>query len=129
METRQINPWTWQDRLGFSQAWRLDGPQTLILMAGQSAVGANGNLVAEGDFEGQVRQIFANFETVLEQSGAGLDAIYKLTIYLTDIQNLPMYERIVAELLPGPKPCGTALEVGALAAPGMMVEIDATAVL
>ena len=33
MEKRQINPWTWQDELGFSQAWRLDGAQTLILLA------------------------------------------------------------------------------------------------
>jgi 2-iminobutanoate/2-iminopropanoate deaminase len=129
MERRQVNPWAWQDRLGFSQAWRLDRPQTVILMAGQASVGADGNLVGESDFEVQVRQIFANLRTVLEDAGAGLDAIYKLVVYLTDIRNLPVYERIVADTLPGPKPCGTALEVRALAVPGMLVEVDATAAL
>jgi enamine deaminase RidA (YjgF/YER057c/UK114 family) len=129
MEKRQVNPWTWQDKLGFSQAWRLDGPQAIVLMAGQSAVAADGTLVGEGDLEAQVRQIFTNLRIVLEASGASLDSIYKLVVYLTDIGNLPTYERIVADVLPGPKPCGTALEVRALAAPGMMVEIDATAVL
>jgi enamine deaminase RidA (YjgF/YER057c/UK114 family) len=129
MEKRQINPWTWQDELGFSQAWRLDGAQTLILLAGQSSVAADGTLVGEGDFEAQARQTFANLRTVLAHCGAQLESIYKLVVYLTNIANLPTYERIVAEVLPGPKPVGTALEVSALATPGMMIEIDATAVL
>jgi enamine deaminase RidA (YjgF/YER057c/UK114 family) len=129
MERRQVNPWAWQDKLGFSHAWRLDRPQTVILMAGQASVGADGNLVGESDFEAQVRQIFANLRIVLEDAGAGLDAIYKLVVYLTDIRNLPVYERIVADTLPGAKPCGTALEVRALAVPGMLVEVDATAAL
>ena len=66
---------------------------------------------------------------MLEHAGAGLDAIYKLVVYLTDIRNLQAYERIVFETFPGPKPAGTALEVSALAVPGMLIEVDATAVL
>jgi enamine deaminase RidA (YjgF/YER057c/UK114 family) len=129
MEKRQVNPWTWQDQYGFSQAWRLDGAQAVILLAGQSAVSAEGELVGEGDFEAQVRKIFDNLRTVLEGCGAGLESIFKVVVYLTDIANLPAYERIVKETLPGPKPAGTALQVSALAAPGMMIEVDATAVL
>ena len=129
MEKRQVNPWTWQDNFGFSQAWRLDGAQALILLAGQSSVSAEGELVGDGDFEAQVRQIFENLRVVLEDCGAGLESVFKVVVYLTDIANLPDYERIVAETLPGPKPAGTALEVSALAAPGMMIEIDATAVV
>ena len=129
MEKRQVNPWTWQDKFGFSQAWRLDGAQALILLAGQSSVSAEGELVGEDDFEAQVRQIFENLRTVLEGCGAGLESIFKVVVYLTDIANLPAYERIVADALPGPKPVGTALQVSALAAPGMMIEVDATAVV
>jgi len=126
---RQINPWTWQDALGFSQGWRVERPEAIILLAGQAAVAADGSLVGEGDFEAQVRQIFENLRTVLAEGGAGLDSIYKLVVYLTDMANLPIYERLVAELLPGPKPAGTALGVTALASPHMMIEIDATAVV
>lgn len=129
MEKRQVNPWTWQDRLGFSHAWVLDGTKKLILLAGQASVSADGELVGEGDFEAQVRQTFANLSTVLEHCGAGLDSIFKLVVYLTDIGNLATYERVVAETLPGPKPAGTAVEVSSLAVPGMLVEVDATAVL
>ena len=129
MDKRQINPWTWQDKLGFSQAWRLEGAQTLILLAGQSAVAGDGTLVGEGDFEAQARQVFANLRTVLRDSGAQLESIFKLVVYLTNIADLPTYERIVAEVLPGAKPAATAVEVSSLAAPGMMIEVDATAVL
>lgn len=29
----QINPWTWQDARGFSQAWRVEGPQTVVFLS------------------------------------------------------------------------------------------------
>jgi enamine deaminase RidA (YjgF/YER057c/UK114 family) len=128
-EKRQVNPWSWQDRFGYSQAWRVDGAQAVVFLAGQGPVSPAGELVGEGDFEAQVRQTFENMNTVLEHAGASMEAIVKLTVYLTDIGLLRDYGRIRAELLPGPPPAGTALQVGALALPGMMIEIDAVAVV
>jgi 2-iminobutanoate/2-iminopropanoate deaminase len=129
MERRQVNPWSWQDRAGFSQAWRVDGAETLIYLAGQGPISPEGELVGAGDFEEQVRQTFANIATVLEQAGASLAAIVKLTVYLTDIGTLRDYTRVKAELLPGPQPASTAVQVGALALPGMMIEVEAVAVV
>ena len=100
-----------------------------MFVAGQGPATADGALVGEGDFEAQVRQSFANLRTVLEQAGAPLDAVVKLTVYLTDIGRLRDYERVRSELLPGPPPASTAVQVGALALPGMMVEVEAVAVL
>jgi 2-iminobutanoate/2-iminopropanoate deaminase len=129
MEKRQINPWGWQDRFGFSQAWRVDGAEAVIFVAGQGSISADGEVIGEGDFEAQVRQTFANLATVLEQAGASLDSIVKLTVYLTDIGTLRDYGRVKAELLPGTPPASTAIQVGALALPGMAIEIEAVAVL
>jgi 2-iminobutanoate/2-iminopropanoate deaminase len=129
MEKRQINPWSWQDRFGFSQAWRVDGAEAVIFVAGQGSISADGEVIGEGDFEAQVRQTFANLATVLEQAGASLDSIVKLTVYLTDIGTLRDYGRVKAELLPGTPPASTAIQVGALALPGMAIEIEAVAVL
>jgi 2-iminobutanoate/2-iminopropanoate deaminase len=129
MTKRQLNPWEWQDRLGYSQGWRIDGAQSIVLVAGQGPASADGALVGDGDFDAQVRQAFANLSTVLEQAGASLDDVAKLTVYLTDIGRLRDYGRIRAELMPGAAPASTAIEVGALAWPGMMVEIEAVAVL
>jgi enamine deaminase RidA (YjgF/YER057c/UK114 family) len=129
MERRQVNPWSWQDRFGFSQAWRVDGAGSTVYLAGQGPISADGELVGEGDFEVQVRQTLANVRTVLEHAGASLDSVVKLTVYLTDIGQLREYGRIRAEAMPGPPPAGTAVQVGALAVPGMMIEVDAVAVV
>jgi 2-iminobutanoate/2-iminopropanoate deaminase len=129
VEKRQINPWSWQDRFGFSQGWRVDGAEAVVFVAGQGAVSADGEVVGEGDFEAQVRQTFANLQAVLEQAGGSLESIVKLTVYLTDMSTLREYGRVKAELMPGPPPASTAIQVGALALPGMMIEIEAIAVL
>lgn len=129
MERRQVNPWSWQDRFGFSQAWRVDGAETVVFLAGQGPLSPEGELVGAGDFDAQVRQTFANLATVLEQAGASLESIVKLGVYLTDIATLREYGRIRAELMPGPPPASTAVQVGALAIPGMMIEVEAIAVV
>jgi enamine deaminase RidA (YjgF/YER057c/UK114 family) len=127
MEKRQINPWTWQDRLGFSQGWKVEGATSLVFVAGQGPISAEGDLVGEGDFEAQVRQTFENLSTVLEQAGAELASAVKLTVFLTDIGLLREYGRLRAELMPGSPPASTAVQVGGLAVPGMMIEVEALA--
>src|SRR5690349_13983374 len=108
MEKTQINPWTWQDGAGFSQAWGVEGAQRLIFVSGQGAISGEGTVVGEGDFEAQTRQVFDNLRAVLEQAGAGLEAIVKLTVYLTDIANLRDFGRIKAGFMTGPQPASTA---------------------
>ncbi|MGH8962952.1 MAG: RidA family protein [Jatrophihabitantaceae bacterium] len=88
-----INPWSWQDARGFTQAWRVDGPATIVYVSGQLPVDADGNLVGAGDFELQARQSFDNLTAVLGQAGASFTDVAKLTVYLTDISRLPDYGR------------------------------------
>jgi enamine deaminase RidA (YjgF/YER057c/UK114 family) len=63
MEKRQINPWTWQERFGFAQAWRVDSAQSVVFVAGQAPISADGEVVAPGDFEAQARRVFENLRT------------------------------------------------------------------
>jgi enamine deaminase RidA (YjgF/YER057c/UK114 family) len=129
LDRRQINPWRWQDRLGFSQAWRVDGARSIVFLAGQAPVSAEGRLVGEGDFEAQTRQVFENLATVLAESGASFASIVKLVVYVTDTTKLLDYARIKGEYIPGAQPASTAIGVASLALPGMLIEVDATAVL
>jgi enamine deaminase RidA (YjgF/YER057c/UK114 family) len=129
MDKRQVNPWSWQDRFGFSQAWRVDGAEAVVFVAGQGPLSPEGELVGEGDFEAQARQTFANLATVLDQAGASLDSVVKLGVYLTDIGTLREYGRLRAELMPAAPPASTAVQVVALAIPGMMIEVEAIAVV
>lgn len=112
---------------GFSQAWRVEGARSIVFVSGQAPVSADGQLVGEDDFEAQVRQVFENLRTVLSEAGTGLDAIVKLTVYLTDMSRLRDYTRIKAEFIAGDQPASTALGVTALARPGMMIEVEAIA--
>jgi reactive intermediate/imine deaminase len=128
MEKRQVNPWSWQDRAGFSQAWRVDGADTVLFVSGQAAITPEGE-VLDGDFEAQARLTFENLGTVLEQAGASFDSIVKITVYLTDISLLRAFSVVKSEFISGPQPASTAVEVGALALPGMAIEVEAVAVL
>jgi reactive intermediate/imine deaminase len=129
MKKLQINPWQWQDRAGFSQAWRVDGASSLVFVSGQAPISGDGQLVGEGDFEAQTRLVFENLRTVLEQAGAGLESVVKLTVFLTDMSRLPEYTRIKGTFFPGEQPASTAVGIAALARPEMMVEVEALAVL
>ena len=128
MEKHQVNPWTWQDMAGFSQAWRVEGASSIVFVSGQAPVSAEGQLVGEGDFEAQVRQVFENLQTVLAEAGMGFDAVVKLGVFLTDMSLLRDYTRIKGEFFTGEQPASTAVGVTALARPEMMVEVEAFAV-
>ena len=125
----QLNPWTWQDKRGFSQGWMVEGARSLIIVSGQVAVDPDGRPVGTepADFERQVRQVFENLRQVLAQAGASLDDIVKLNVYLTDMSKVAEYGRIKAEYIKSPQPASTAVGVTALAAAGLMIEVEATA--
>ena len=129
MEKAQVNPWTWQDQAGFSQAWKVDDARSVVFVSGQASISADGEVVGEDDFEAQVRQTFENLRTVLGQAGASFDDIVKVGVYVTDISRLRDYGRIKAEFISGPQPASTAVEVSSLALPGMMIEVEAIAVV
>jgi enamine deaminase RidA (YjgF/YER057c/UK114 family) len=127
----QVNPWTWQDRLGFSQAWRVDGARSLVFVSGQVGYTSEGQPVDSGSdaFEAQARQALENLKTVLGRSGASIDDVVKLNVYLTDMSRLRDWGRIKAEYIKGEQPASTALGVTALAQPALMIEVEATAVV
>ena len=129
MEKTQINPWTWQDRRGFSQGWKVEDGRTVIFVSGQVSISDDGQVMHEGDFRGQVRLVFQNLRTVLASAGASLDHVVKLGVFLLDMGQLPEYGMVKAEFFTGKQPASTAVGVTALAAPSLMVEVEAIAVL
>jgi enamine deaminase RidA (YjgF/YER057c/UK114 family) len=129
MDKRPVNPWTWQDALGFAQAWQVDGARSIIFMAGQVAMSPDGEVVAPGDVQAQTRQAFENLGTVLEQAGASYSDIVKLTFYLTDIGALRDAMGVRDEFIDRARPpASTAVGVAGLARPDLVVEVDAIAV-
>lgn len=132
METRAVNPWTWQEQFGFSQAVEASGADRVLFCAGQTSVDADGAPVHPGDMAAQTGQALDNLEAVLKKAGLGLANVVRLNFYTTDVD---AFITTGAEVLGnrvgaagGPLPAGTLLGVARLAFPELMIELEATAV-
>jgi enamine deaminase RidA (YjgF/YER057c/UK114 family) len=85
--------------------------------------------VAIGDPAGQTDQAMRNITTLLEEAGARVEDICKITIYITDPRYREPVYRTIGKHLKGVFPVSTGIVVSALARPEWLVEIDATAVI
>ncbi len=85
--------------------------------------------VGIGDAAAQADQAMANARLLLEECGARLEDICKITIYLTDPRYREAVYRTVGQWLRGVYPVSTGLVVSALARPEWLVEIDIIAVI
>jgi 2-iminobutanoate/2-iminopropanoate deaminase len=130
VEQRKINPWKWQDQDGFSQAIEVSNASRVLYCAGQASVDDTGKPVHVGDMRKQIEQAFGNLETVLKASGFGLANLVRLNYYTTDVEAFLGAADVFGSRLAaaGSQPLGTLLGVTKLAFPGLMIEIEATAV-
>lgn len=105
------------------------GARTLYL-SGQIALDAKGNLVGAGDFAAQAEQVFANIDTALKASGASFRNVVKLNMYVTDMTQLKALraarDKYVDVRHP---PASTLVEVSKLGREGLLLEVEATAVV
>ena len=108
---------------------RVDDPGTMIFLSGQLARDADGKLVGTGDMAEQTRQCIRNMRTVLEAAGGTLDDIVAVTVYTTDIREFRNITAARQEFFIDKLPTSTIVEVNHLADPGLMIEIQAIAVL
>jgi enamine deaminase RidA (YjgF/YER057c/UK114 family) len=130
MESRVINPWTWQDQFAFVQAHEVSGAQRVLYCAGQTSVDADGNPIHEGDMPAQIGQALDNLETVLGQAGLDLSNVVRLNYYTTDPDAVLENWDVIATRLTnaGARVTSTLLGVARLAFPPLLIEIEATAV-
>ena len=129
MQKSIINPWQWQDTLGYAQAIEVSHVKHTLYCAGQAAMNADGQPVA-ADMAGQISLCFDNLETILQQADYSLTNVVRLNFYTTSIEQFfASYDQIMSRLgTAGCAPASTLTEVRALAFPELLVEIEATAV-
>jgi enamine deaminase RidA (YjgF/YER057c/UK114 family) len=130
VQNRKINPWSWQDQFGFSQAIETSGHQRVLRCSGQTAVDEHGAPMHEGDMGAQMALALSNLETVLKAADMTLANVVRLNAYVTDIDAAlqhfgPMEARLKAA---GIQPAITLLGVARLFVPTLMVELEADAV-
>jgi enamine deaminase RidA (YjgF/YER057c/UK114 family) len=130
MQRTPINPWNWSLPLGYNQAEQIEGVTRQVICAGQTAVDANGAPQHPDDMRGQIGLALDNLEAVLTEAGMGLANVIRLGVYATDEDEaLKNFDLLGMRF--GPLNCAppmTLLGVTRLAIPGLMFEIEATAV-
>jgi 2-iminobutanoate/2-iminopropanoate deaminase len=130
MERRIVNPWTWQDNVGFVQANEVSGAQRTLYCFGVAAIDADGRPVHAGDMAAQIDSSLDNLETLLGAAGMGLADVVRLVYYTTDLGAMHgawggLVERLAASNC---RPACSLVGVTGLAYPELLVEIEATAV-
>jgi 2-iminobutanoate/2-iminopropanoate deaminase len=101
---------------------------SLLFLSGQVGVDARGRLVGP-DATSQTRQTLENLRTMLAANGATLADVVRVTVYVTDMRHFEEIAAVRLEAFPEDGPASTIVEVRALALPGLLIEIDAIAVL
>ncbi len=99
----------------------------LLFVAGQTSRDIKGNTVGIGDIRAQTRQIMENIGKILREGGATYDDIIKITMFLTDLNDLPGALDVRSEFLRGNKPASTAVQAGLRK--DALIEIEAIAAL
>ena len=118
--------------VAFSQAIKIDKAdfKSLLFISGQASIDAKGTVVGKGDIKAQTRQTLENLKSVLNQLGAGMDDVVKVTVFVTDMSHFKEIHEVRREYFKkGNYPASTIVEINKLANDDLMIEIEATAVI
>ncbi len=98
-----------------------------VYLRGQTAMDLDGRIVGTGDPAAQTENAMKCVKILLEEAGAKLEHITKITIYVTDrAYREPVYQ-VVGKWLKGVYPVSTGLIVQGLARIEYLMEIDVIA--
>ena len=106
----------------FSRAVTTEGLKT-IWLGGQTGS-------PEKNFDGQVREIFAELDkTIKAVGGGGLTDMVTMTVFITDVRNGDRLTEIRKEIFKNCFPASALITVTGLARPGLLLEIQGMAVV
>ena len=126
----RINPPELGTPPGYSQIVDVSASR-IVFISGQTALDRDGHVVGKNDFAAQAAQVFRNLDIALRASGCTAANLVKLTVFLTDMDNLASYRearnRFFVTVTPPAAPAVTLVEVSKLYGPDFMIEIEAIA--
>ncbi len=99
-----------------------------VYLSGQIPLIPGGSELDAADMRAQVARVFENLSAVARAAGGGLQDVVKLNVFLTDMQDFPVVNEVMAEYFQQPYPARAAVGVAALPR-GAAVEMDAIMVL
>ncbi|MBO7654226.1 MAG: RidA family protein [Kiritimatiellae bacterium] len=98
----------------------------LVFVSGQIPVDPVTGGIPSG-IEAQTEQALANLRAILAAGGVGIDRVTKVTLFLADIADFPVVNKVYARFFAEPYPARSCVAVSALPK-GVLLEVDAIAV-
>jgi len=104
----------------YSQAVRVGDT---VWVSGQIPLDPATMEIVTGGIEPQIRRAFENLKAIVAASGASLDEVVKVTIFLIDLKDFALVNRVMAEYFREPYPARAAVGVASLPR-GALVEVE-----
>lgn len=98
----------------------------IIFCSGQIALDPPSGAMVAGGIEAQTRRVLENIRGVLHEAGLNLSDVVKTTIYLVDLREFDIVNRVYGEHFSSPYPARSTVQVSALPR-GALIEIEAIA--
>lgn len=99
-----------------------------VFVSGTTSLDSKGRVQGK-DAAQQTAITMRKIEAGLKSAGARLSDLTRTTIYVTDIRDMTAVTKALGKALEGSVVVSTLVAVSALAVPGLLVEIEATAVV
>ncbi len=101
----------------------------IVWLAGQTVLEDAAGKSLAGDFDAQVREVFARLGKTLEEAGGKLGDMVTMTVFITDGRYGDRFTQLRRELFGDDFPASALITVTGLARPGMLVEVQGIAVI
>ncbi|MGH7046041.1 MAG: RidA family protein [Stellaceae bacterium] len=112
----------------YSQAVVTTGGRT-VWLAGQVGRTTAGEPSLAGDFDGQVRAVFARLGETLAELGGTLGHMVTMTVFITDARYGDRFTELRKEIFGDDFPASALITVAGLARPELLVEVQGVAVI
>lgn len=115
----------WEAVAGYSRAVRVGRH---VYVAGTTASGVDGP-VGGADIGAQTAEVLRRIAAALAEAGAGVEHVVRTRMFVTDLARWSEVAAAHGAVFGDIRPASTMVEVSALIEPGLLVEIEADALL
>ena len=85
-----------------------------VWISGQIAIDPRTQDLVSGDIEAEARRVFDNLKAIVLAAGATMGDVVKANVYMTDLSNFAVINRVMTEYFREPYPARAAVGVAAL---------------
>ena len=98
-----------------------------VFCSGQIPINPKSDTIEVAGAAEQTMQVMLNLRAVLEAAGSSLDQVVKTTVFLTDMGDFPLMNKVYEKMFGGHKPARSTVQVARLPQ-SAKVEIEAIAI-